>query len=77
MMKGSFPGRARQGREAVSLSARGFLCGSPWQATTPNLPTSIIPTKIARLKLSGEFPMGLEIPPLKSRLCLSQTLWNP
>ena len=31
---------------------------------TPNLPTNIVPTNIAWLKLSGKFPMGLEIPPL-------------
>ena len=35
---------------------------------TPNLPTKIIPCKIAWLKLSGEFPMGLEIPLLKLKL---------
>ena len=29
-----------------------------------HLPTNIVPTKLARLKLSGTFPMGLEIPPL-------------
>ena len=31
---------------------------------TPNLPTNIVPTHIARLKLSGKFPIGLIIPPL-------------
>ena len=31
---------------------------------TPNLPANIVPTNIARLKLSGKSPMGLEIPPL-------------
>ena len=31
---------------------------------TPNLPTNIIPTKIARLKLPGKSPMGMRIPPL-------------
>ena len=31
---------------------------------TPNLPTNIVPTNIARLKLSGNFPMNLGIPPL-------------
>ena len=30
---------------------------------TPNLPTSISPTNIARLKLSGKSPVGLGIPP--------------
>ena len=31
---------------------------------TPNLPTNIVPTNIAWLKLSWKFPMGLGIPPL-------------
>ena len=43
----------------------------------PNLPTNIIPTKIARLKLSGKSPVGLGIPPLIIILCLSRTLRNP
>ena len=37
---------------------------------TPNFPTKIIPTKIAWLKLSGEFPMGLGIPPLVIKIML-------
>ena len=31
---------------------------------TPNLPANIIPTNIARLKLSGYFPKDMRIPPL-------------
>ena len=31
---------------------------------TPNLPTNIVPTNIARLKLSGKSPMDVRIPPL-------------
>ena len=31
-------------------------------ASTPNLPTNIIPTKIAWLKLSGKLPMDMNIP---------------
>ena len=31
---------------------------------TPNPPTNIIPTNIARLKLSGKSPMDMRIPPL-------------
>ena len=31
---------------------------------TPNPPTNIVPTNIARLKLSRKSPMGLSIPPL-------------
>ena len=34
-------------------------------SNTPNLLTNIIPTKVAWLKLSGKFPMGLGIPPLR------------
>ena len=34
----------------------------------PNLPTKLSPTKIACLKLSGRFPMGLGIPPLKIKI---------
>ena len=37
---------------------------------TPNLPTKIIPTKIAGLKLSRKFPMALGIPPLKLKILL-------
>ena len=33
----------------------------------PNLPTNIIPTKIAWHKLSGKSPVGLRIPPLKNQ----------
>ena len=36
--------------------------------TTPNLPTNITPASIARLKLSGKFPAGLGIPPLKFKI---------
>ena len=35
-----------------------------FSAITPNLPTNITPTKIAGVKLSGNSPMGLGIPPL-------------
>ena len=38
--------------------------------STPNLPTKIIPTKIARLQSSGKFPMGLGIPPLELKIML-------
>ena len=38
---------------------------------TPNLPTNSIPTKIAWLRLSGRFPMGLGIPPLRIKLMLA------
>ena len=37
---------------------------------TPNLPTKLLPTKIAWLKLSGNFPMDIRIPPLKTKIML-------
>ena len=40
---------------------------------TPNLPTNITPTNIARLKLSGKFPMGLGIPPLYIKIMLESS----
>ena len=40
------------------------------RSCTPHLPTNIIPTKIARFKLSGKFPMGLGMPPLKIKIML-------
>ena len=38
-------------------------------AHTPNLPTKMIPTKNAQLKLSGKFPMDLRISSLKEQDC--------
>ena len=35
-----------------------------------DFPTNIIPTKIARLELSGKSPMGLGIPPLRIKVML-------
>ena len=37
---------------------------------TPNLPTNIVSTNIARLKLSGKLPMYLRIPPLEIKIML-------
>ena len=36
---------------------------------TPNLPTNILPTNIARLKLSGKSPMEIRIPPPLTEDC--------
>ena len=41
-----------------------------WSNSTPNLPTNIVPTNIARVKLSGKSPMGLGIPPLRIKIML-------
>ena len=40
---------------------------------TSNLPNSMIPTKIARLRRSGKFPMGLGIPPLQFKIMLESS----
>ena len=37
---------------------------------TPNLPTRIIPTKIPLLKITGEFPRDMRIPPLRIKILL-------
>ena len=37
---------------------------------TPNIPTNIVPTNIARLKLSGKSPMDMRIPPLTINIML-------
>ena len=37
---------------------------------TPNLPTNIVPTNIARVKLSGRLPMDMRIPPLQIKIML-------
>ena len=37
---------------------------------TPNLPTKIIPAKIRWLNVSGKFPMGMGIPPLRIKIML-------
>ena len=43
----------------------------PWpslEASAPNLPTKIIPTKIHWLNISGKFPMDMRIPPLTLKI---------
>ena len=37
---------------------------------TPNLPTNIIPTKIAWLELPGESPTDMRIPPLRIKIVI-------
>ena len=39
----------------------------------PNLPTKIIPTKICRLSISGEFPTDVRIPPLEINMIRART----
>ena len=38
--------------------------------TTPNLPTNIVPTNIAGVRLYGKSPMGLGISPLSMKIML-------
>ena len=63
----------------ATISSFGCVGGAVgwWQACTPTLLTKIIPAKICWLKMSWKFRMDMRIPPLKLRLCLSQSLWNP
>ena len=46
------------------------FCLTGRNAGTPDLPTNIIPAKIAGLKLSGKFPMDTRIPPLRIKITL-------
>ena len=51
------------------------------ECRTPSPPTKSFSTKSPRVKLSGRLPIQLygsdNSHPLKLRVCLSQTLWNP
>ena len=50
--------------------AHGEFTGEFESTNTPNPPTNITPTNIARLKVSGKFPMGLGIPPVIIKIML-------
>ena len=41
---------------------------------TPNLPTNIVPTDIARVKVSGKSPMDMRIPHLYIKIVLESNL---
>ena len=59
-------------RDGYPVISSGWALGP---GAAPNLPTKIIPAKIARLKLPGRSPMGLGIPPLKIKIrCLCSFL---
>ena len=45
--------------------------------STPDLPTNIVPTNIAWLKLSGKSTMGLGIPPLRIKIMLESNPLKP
>ena len=51
--------------EWISGRTRGDGVGKSDHRFPHNLPTSIVPTNITWLKLSGKFPMNLGIPPRK------------
>ena len=44
---------------------------------TPDLPTNIVPTNIAWLKLSGKFPVDMRIPPLNIQIMLESNPPKP
>ena len=44
---------------------------------TPNPPTNIVPTSIARLRLSGSFPTGMRIPSLRIEIMLESNPLKP
>ena len=56
-----------------SLQHRVAPVRQPDLVTTPNLPTKIILTKIAWLKLSGRSPMDMRIPPLEIKIFLESS----
>ena len=58
----SSQGLGRQGKPREGKANQG-------KAGTPNLPT-IIPTRIAWLKLSGKSPMGMRVPHLNIKILL-------
>ena len=69
---------APQPVSALSLRAGGCQCWVAYakpalpntEKGTPNLPTNTIAAKIAWLKLSGESPNGMRIPPLRIKVML-------
>ena len=76
---------------SISLSVRAVLAvdqvhpllrvGVPQRVTTPSPPTKSFPTKSPRVELYRRLPIKFNghenSHPLKLRVCLSQTLWNP
>ena len=44
---------------------------------TPNLPTNIPPTKIARVKLSGKSPIDIRCPPLEIKIMFESNPLKP
>ena len=56
--------------EVSVIAATSQEASASLMSNTPNLPTNIIPTKIAWLKLSWKFPTGQGISPLKIKIML-------
>ena len=61
----------------ILLLALAQAGATPLAASTPNLPTNIIPTNIAWLKLSGKSPMDMGIPPIKFKIMLESNPLKP
>ena len=69
------PTASRVGRSFFAPRSFSLVGLSP--TDTPNLPTNIIPTNIARLELSGKSTMGLGIPPLEIKSMLESNPLKP
>ena len=47
----------------IVVYEHSIMLGQHLITYTPNLPTNVTPTNIARLRLSGKSPMDMRIPP--------------
>ena len=66
------------GEDEIVRSPRVWNRRKLWGlSNSQGLPTNIAPTNIAWLKSSGKFPMDMRIPPLRIKIMLIKTLWNP
>ena len=63
------PESVRGERQRPASFRHAYACGA-----TPNLPTKIVPTNIARVKHSGKSPMDMRIPPLRIKNVLESNL---
>ena len=64
------PTNLSRGNLSREIGHAPFVSAHSIPPCTPNLATKIMPTKIARLKLSGKFPMGLGILSLRIKIVL-------
>ena len=77
--RGTLKGVAKKAtfKRLESDSKVTFWWFDSWTPFTPNLPTNIVPTNIAWLKLSGKSPMGLRIPPRWIKIMLESNPLKP